>query len=638
MVKIWEPKDFKGSNLYRFLAYVNQKHELKLNDYASLHKWSIENLEDFWLAIALFFEINFLDKPIKICDAQTPFYKTQWFTNSSLSYSTHLLRHAKSNSLAMIYKNELGDQIKISWNSLLNRAADIKNQLIKAKVKKGDVVVGYLLNHPDTIAAFIATNVLGGVWSCCSPDFGIDSVVDRFGQLKPKILLAHNKYNYNGKSFDQSKKIITLEKRLSSIKKTLVFSGSFEDWDLESKSWIDLQPVSLPFEHPIWVLFSSGTTGQPKAITHSTGGILIEQYKSLALHQNLLVGERFFWNTTSGWMMWNYALGSLLCGAVLCLYDGAANYPDLGAQWRFAKAAKINHFGNGAPLYIQSMKQNIKEVNEADLLDLKTIGSTGSPLSTDAFIWLQKKLPRVQIISLSGGTDVCSAFIGGSPMLPVYAGYLQCKMLGAAIESWDVNGNSIENETVELVLATPMPSMPVYFWNDNNFDKYHDSYFSNNSNVWTHGDWISIDCKRGILMQGRSDATLNRNGIRIGTSEIYMALDRLENVKDSLIIEFPMKENSSSKLLLFIVARNSLNEKLKTDIRQHLKKQCSPRHAPDYIIPVKEIPYTISGKKMEIPVKKLFLGLSIDKVASPGAMRNPNSLNAFVEIRNNISF
>ena len=337
-------------------------------------------------------------------------------------------------------------------------------------------------------------------------------------------------------------------------------------------------------------------------------------------------------------MMWNYALGSLLCGAVLCLYDGAANFPDLGAQWRFAKAAKINHFGNGAPLYIQSMKQNIKEVNAVDLLDLKTLGSTGSPLSTDAFIWLQEKLPKVQIISLSGGTDVCSAFIGGSPMLPVYAGYLQCKMLGAAIESWDVNGNSIENETGELVLTKPMPSMPIYFWGDNNFDKYYDSYFSNNSNVWTHGDWISIDSKRGILMQGRSDATLNRNGIRIGTSEIYMALDRLDNIKDSLIIEFPMKESSNSQLLLFIVATNSLNEKSKTEIKQHLKKQCSPRHAPDYIIPVKEIPYTISGKKMEIPVKKLFSGFSIDKVAAPGAMRNPESLNAFVEIRNKMSF
>lgn len=638
MTKIWESKDFKNSNLYQFLSYVNQKHGLALNDYAALHQWSIDKLEDFWMTIALFFDIDFVAKPVKICNIQIPFYKTQWFVNSTLSYSSHLLRHAKPNSVAMIYKNELGDQIKISWNSLLNKASDIKNQLIEAKVKKGDVVAGYLLNHPDTIASFIATNSLGAIWSCCSPDFGLESIVDRFGQLKPKVLLAHNKYTYGGKPFDQSKKIIALEKRLSSIRKTLVFSGSFEDWDLKSKSWVDLQPVSVPFEHPIWVLFSSGTTGKPKAITHSAGGILIEQYKSLALHQNLLVGERFFWNTTSGWMMWNYALGSLLCGAVLCLYDGAANFPDLGAQWRFAKAAKINHFGNGAPLYIQSMKQNIKEVNAIDLLDLKTLGSTGSPLSTDAFIWLQKKLPKVQIISLSGGTDVCSAFIGGSQMLPVYAGYLQCKMLGAAIESWDVNGNSIENETGELVLAKPMPSMPIYFWGDNNFDKYYDSYFSNNSNVWTHGDWISIDSKRGILMQGRSDATLNRNGIRIGTSEIYMALDRLDNIKDSLIIEFPMKESSSSQLFLFIVATNSLNEKSKTEIKQHLKKQCSPRHAPDYIIPVKEIPYTISGKKMEIPVKKIFSGFSIDKVAAPGAMRNPESLNAFVEIRNKMSF
>ena len=638
MTKIWESKDFKNSNLYHFLSYVNQKHGLALNDYAALHQWSIDKLEDFWMTITLFFDIDFVTKPVKICNIQIPFYKTQWFVNSTLSYSSHLLRHAKPNSIAIIYRNELGGEVKISWNSLLHRASDIKNKLIQAKVKKGDVIAGYLLNHPDTIASFIATNALGAIWSCCSPDFGIDSIVDRFGQLKPKVLLAHNKYTYGGKPFDQSKKIAALEKRLPSLRKTLVFSNNFEDWDLESKSWIDLQPVSVPFEHPIWVLFSSGTTGAPKAITHGTGGILLEQYKALALHQNLFVGERFFWNTTSGWMMWNYALGSLLCGAVLCLYDGAANFPDLGAQWRFAKAAKINHFGNGAALYIQSMKENIKEVNESDLLNLKTLGSTGSPLSTDAFMWLQKQLPKVQIISLSGGTDICSAFIGGSPMLPVYAGYLQCKMLGAAIESWDVNGNSIENLTGELVMTKPMPSMPICFWGDNNFEKYHDSYFSNNSNVWTHGDWISIDSKRGILMQGRSDATLNRNGIRIGTSEIYMALDRLDNIKDALIIEFPIKESSNSQLLLFVVASSPLNDKSKTEIKQHLRKQCSPRHTPDYIIPVKEIPYTISGKKMEIPVKKIFLGLPLEKIAASGTMRNPKSLNAFVEIKNQMNF
>jgi len=633
MVKIWEPKDFKNSNLYRFLAYVNQKHELTLNDYGSLHKWSIENLEDFWMSVALFFEIKFSSKPSKICESKIPFYKTKWFSNSALSYSSHLIRYAKPESTAIIYKNELGKKVVISWSTLLARVVEIKQQLISAKVQKGDVVAGYLLNHPDTIASFIATNAMGAIWSCCSPDFGIDSIVDRFIQLNPKVLIAHTKYSYNGKDFDQTEKIKALEKRLSSIKKSILFSNQFDDWDFKTKSIPNINPISVSFDHPIWVLFSSCTTGKPKAITHSTGGILIEQYKALALHQNVSEGDRFFWNTTSGWMMWNYALGSFLCGGILCIYDGAANYPDLGVQWRFAKEAKINHFGNGAPLYIHCMKQNIKDVNELYLKNLKTIGSTGSPLSKDAFLWLQSKLPNVQIISLSGGTDVCSAFIGGSIMLPVYAGYLQCKMLGAAIESFDINGNSVENQTGELVITKPMPSMPIFFWGDKEFLRYHESYFSDNSKVWTHGDWICIDPKKGILMQGRSDATLNRNGIRIGTSEIYMALDKLENIKDSLIIELPLKEDSESQLLLFVVAASILNDDLKNKIKKQLKEHCSPRHIPNRIIAVNEIPYTISGKKMEIPVKKLFSGMAIEKILALGSMRNPKSLNEFIEIQ-----
>ena len=632
MTKIWEHNDFKDSNLFRFLYFVNSKYGLELKNYSELHKWSIENLEDFWMGIVLFFEVTFSSKPSKICDSKIPFYNTSWFTNSTLSYASHLIRYARPKSTAIIYTDELGEKVKISWSTLISKVIDIKKQLIKAKVEKGDVVVGYLLNHPDTIASFIAVNSLGAIWSCCSPDFGIDSIVDRFIQLNPKVLIAHTKYSYNGKNFDQTKKIKELTKRLLSIKECLLFSNELDDWDFNTKNIPNINPISVSFNHPIWVLFSSGTTGKPKAITHSTGGILIEQYKALGLHQNVIEGDKFFWNTTSGWMMWNYALGSFLCGGVLCIYDGAANYPDLGAQWRFAKEVKINHFGNGAPLYIQCMKENIKDVNELCLKNLKTIGSTGSPLSKDAFLWLQSKLPNTQIISLSGGTDVCSAFIGGNVMLPVYAGYLQCKMLGAAIESIDINGNSVENKTGELVITKPMPSMPIFFWGDKNFIRYHESYFSNNRNVWTHGDWIYIDPKKGIIMQGRSDATLNRNGIRIGTAEIYMALDKLNNIRDSLIIELPLEDNSESQLILFVVVSSVLNDDLKNEIKQQLKENCSPRHIPNNIIAVNEIPYTISGKKMEIPVKKLFSGMKTEDIVAPGAMRNPESLNEFVEI------
>ena len=524
MEKIWIPENYESSNLYQFESFVSKKYNLDFPEYNELHKWSITNLDKFWESIAEFYKIEFDKNYDYVIKKEIPFYKTEWFGGAELSYSKHILRHAKRNKIAIKYKNESDDFVEITWESLLEKIKEIRGILVKCNVTKGDVVAGYLLNHPDTIASFIAANSLGAVWSCCSPDFGVESIVNRFIQLNPKVLLAHKSYSYNGKIFSQENKITEIEEKLPSIIKTVIFDSSFNSWNLKSNYWIDFELDSVEFNHPIWVLFSSGTTGKPKAITHGTGGILLEQYKSHSLHQNIVEGDKFFWNTTTGWMMWNYAIGSLLCGTTLCIYDGAANYPDIGIQWRFAKEAKINHFGNGSPFFIASMKQNIKDVNQQDLSFIKTIGATGSPLSIEAFHWLQKKLPNSQIISLSGGTDVCSAFIGGSTKLPVYAGFLQCKMLGAAIQSWDEKGQEIEGETGELVITEPLPTMPLFFWGDKNFEKYHDSYFEKNKCVWTHGDWILIDDKRGILMQGRSDATLNRNGIRIGTSEIYSAL------------------------------------------------------------------------------------------------------------------
>ena len=632
MSKIWEPKDYKKSNLHRFESFLKKEFKKSFSEYSEMHNWSINQPDQFWLAISKFFKIEFSKSYKSVLIQKKPFYKSVWFENSKLSYCNHLLRHAKKGEVAIIYKNEKDKLLEISWNSLLKRSKEIRSQLIKNNIKKGDVVVGYLLNHPDTIASFIAVNSLGAIWSCCSPDFGVESIINRFDQLNPKILLAHQKYIYGGKYFDQSDKIEELKIKLTSLNNTIIFSSDFTNWDLNSDYWIDFNMESVDFDHPIWVLFSSGTTGKPKAITHRTGGILIEQYKSLSLHQNICDGDRFFWNTTTGWMMWNYALGSLLCGAKLCLYDGAANYPDIGVQWRFAKEAQINHFGNGSPLFIATMKQNIKDVNQIELSKLKTIGATGSPLSEDAFIWLQDKLPKTQIISLSGGTDVCSAFIGGCTMLPVYSGYLQCNMLGAAIEAWDENKKPILNQTGELVITQPLPSMPVFFWNDPNFKKYHSSYFEKNKGVWTHGDWIYIDPKKGIVMQGRSDATLNRNGIRIGTSEIYNVLDQFDEIKDSLIIDLTIQ--NSSKLVLFLTTIDPINNELKKKIKSVIKLKCSPRHIPNLIFSVSEIPYTISGKKMEIPIKKIMSGKEIKDTISEGAMKNPGCLNEYIDIKN----
>ena len=635
-MKIWEPDDkFKSkASLNKYINFLSESFSISFENYNDLHLWSIKNLDQFWESITLFFEVTYAKPYQSVLIAKTPFYKTQWFQGAELSYTAHLLRYAQRDKIALIATDETEIIRHITWNALLKRAATFKNQLSKHGIKKGDVVVGFLLNHPDTVALFLAVNALGAVWSCCSPDFGIDSVIDRFEQLQPKFLFAHKAYTYAGKRYDQSSKIDVLKNRLPSLIGLQELSDQYDDWDFGTKEFHDLNPISVAFDHPIWVLFSSGTTGKPKAITHRTGGMLLEQYKALALHQNVQAGQRFFWNTTTGWMMWNYALGSLLCGATLCLYDGAANYPDLGVQWRFAKRANIHHFGNGAPLYSASVKKQIPEINCKDLASLITLGSTGSPLSEDAFVGLQNRLPEVHIISLSGGTDVCSAFIGGNPMLAVFAGFLQCKMLGAAIEAWDSNGTSVENQTGELVLTQPMPSMPLYFWGDTNFERYHESYFFSNKTVWTHGDWITVDPDRGIKVEGRSDATLNRNGIRIGTAEIYAALDRLAFVKDTLVVE-AKNAFGVSQILLFVVYNAAFESGFENEIKKHLRTTCSPRHVPDLMFTVPEIPYTLSGKKMEIPIKKLFEGRAMDQVVQAGAMKNPKSIELFFEISKN---
>ena len=630
--KLWIPipEQAAASHMAQFLSLVNATQNKKFTTYEELHQWSITDISGFWGAVVAYFNITFDSPYTSVVTPKQPFYTSEWFTGGHLSYTAHIARNFKDQHPALLFQNESGKTITISWNALFHRAHTLKKQLAAMNVGVGDRVVGFLLNHPDTIAAFLAVNALGAIWSCCSPDFGVQSVINRFEQLTPKVLLAHEQYNYNGKYYQQQEKIHTLQKGLPSLSHCITFSGNFEAWDLNAITVADLNPVAVPFEHPIWVLFSSGTTGKPKAITHSTGGMLLEQYKALCLHQDVHEGERFFWNTTTGLMMWNYALGSLLCGGVLCLYDGAANYPNLGQQWRFAKEHRINHFGNGAPFYTQCMKTPPQVLTTEDFPALKTLGSTGAPLAASTFEFLQAHLPQTQIISLSGGTDVCSAFLGGNPLAPLYAGYLQCVMLGAAIAAWDSTGKAVEGETGELVITAPLPSMPIYFWGDEDRSRYHQSYFSRFPEVWAHGDWIKMEPGIGIEVLGRSDATLNKNGIRIGTAEIYSALEVLTTLDDFIVVDLTV--NSKDVLLLFVTMEARLDAATTKEIIHHIRTACSPRHVPDKIIQVPDIPYTISGKKMEIPVKKILSGQSLLEVVSPGAMKNPKALEAFVQL------
>ena len=618
------------SILSKYKEFLKSNNKLNFKSYNDLHNWSINEISDFWGSIVKFFKIEFDKPPTTIYKFNKNFIKTLWFVNSKISYSKNIFRNHKLKTPAIKYQDENGKYLEISWESLKMKTLEFQETLIKNNVKLGDRVVGYCSNTPEVVAAFLAVNSLGAIWSSCSPDFGYDSVYDRFNQIQPKFLFYHSEYMYNGKIFSLDSKVKKLKSSIKSISGIL---------DLNTKSTftnnlkkINLNFISVDFDHPIWILFSSGTTGKPKAITHRTGGMILEHYKALSIHQNVSNADTYFWYSTTGWMMWNYSLSSLLIGSTLCIYNGSPIYPDNGVLWRFAKKAKINHFGHGA-VFFQNLLSNLpKELVSHDLSNLITIGSTGSPLFKETNIGLNKLFPDAHIVSLSGGTDVCTAFIGGNLDLDVIPGEIQCKMLGASVEVWNDNAKEIKNKMGELVLTKPLISMPVFFWNDINDEKYKKSYFSKFNKIWNHGDWVTETLNGGIIVHGRSDSTLNRFGVRIGTSEIYSAIKDLYYVEDSLIIH--VDDSNKNKLILFVKSSSKINyDELKSVIRL----KCSPRHVPDLFFQTPDIPYTISGKKVEVPIKKILMGKNQNDVVSKDSLRNPKSLDWFVEFYENFS-
>ena len=616
--------------LSKYKEFLKSNNKLNFKSYNDLHNWSINEISDFWDSIVNFFKIEFDKPPTTIYKFNKNFIKTLWFVNSKISYSKNIFKNHKLKTPAIKYQDENGKYLEISWESLKMKTLEFQEILVKNNVKLGDRVVGYCSNTPEVVAAFLAVNSLGAIWSSCSPDFGYDSVYDRFNQIQPKFLFYHSEYMYNGKIFSLDSKVKKLKSSIKSISSIL---------DLNTKSTftnnlkkINLNFISVDFDHPIWILFSSGTTGKPKAITHRTGGMILEHYKALSIHQNVSNSDTYFWYSTTGWMMWNYSLSSLLIGSTLCIYNGSPIYPDNGVLWRFAKKAKINHFGHGA-VFFQNLLSNLpKELVSYDLSNIITIGSTGSPLFKETNIGLNKLFPDAHIVSLSGGTDVCTAFIGGNLDLDVVPGEIQCKMLGASVEVWNDNAKEIKNKMGELVLTKPLISMPVFFWNDINDEKYKKSYFSKFNKIWNHGDWVTETLNGGIIVHGRSDSTLNRFGVRIGTSEIYSAIKDLYYVEDSLIIH--VDDSNENKLILFVKSSSKINyDELKSVIRL----KCSPRHVPDLIFQTPDIPYTISGKKVEVPIKKILMGKNQNDVVSKDSLRNPKSLDWFVEFYENFS-
>jgi len=650
---LWQPDAelLRDNQMSHYMDWLAREKGRRFDHYHDLWQWSVEDLAGFWESLWDYFRvIGHSGYKEVLTGSEMPDY--EWFTGATLNYAEHIFRNKTDQHPAILFQNERQGLIEISWAELERQVAIMTAYLRDCGVRPGDCIVAYLPNSPHAIVAVLAAMSLGAVWSSCSPDFGANSVADRFVQIQPKVLFTVDGYAYGGKSFDKMPVVREICALLPTLEKVVFIPYLDENAQArdipQAITWNEILSAyaealagksatftPLPFSHPLWVLYSSGTTGVPKAITHSHGGNLLEHLKYLHLHNDVRPGERFFWFATTGWMMWNFTLASMLAGATIVLYDGSPGYPSLDVLWDLAEKARITHFGTSAPFLVSCMKQGLSPGDKFDLSHLRSIGSTGSPLPPEAFGWVYEHIdPKVWLSSMAGGTDVCTAWVGGNPILPVYQGEIQCRCLGCAMESWDENGRPVATGTVgEMVVTKPMPSMPVFFWNDPDGSKYRSSYFEHYPGVWRHGDWLSITPRDTLIILGRSDATLNRQGVRIGTAEIYRAIDTIPEIRDSLIINIEKRDGSDwMPLFVVLMPGATLDERLRTSIKQALRSAYSPRHVPDDILEVPDIPCTISGKKMETPVKKVLQRKPLDKAYNRDAMKNPEAMDFFIAL------
>jgi acetoacetyl-CoA synthetase len=634
---LWEPSAsrIERAVLTRYIEWLGRTRGLEFDDYEALWQWSVDELEEFWGSLMEFFDVRF-DVPGEAVLARRVMPGASWFPGARVSYAEHIFRGKRDQEVAIRHASELRPLDAWTWGRLRSETAAIASGLRALGVGEGDRVVAYMPNIPETVAAFLACASIGAVWSSAAPEFGARSVVDRFAQVEPKVLLAVDGYRYGGKDFSRRETVEAIADEIPSLERVVwlgYLDGSgWEDGFLGSDS--ELRFASLPFDHPLWVLYSSGTTGLPKPIVHGQGGILAEQIKMMNLHLDAQAGDRVFWFSTTGWMMWNFLVGVLLTDASIVLYDGNPGHPDLGALWDLAEAAGITTFGTSAAFIASCMKAGVVPGDGRDLSALGAVGSTGSPLAPEGFSWVYQELGAdTWLFSTSGGTDMCTAFVGGVPLLPVYLGELQARSLGADVQSWDPHGNALVDEVGELVITEPMPSMPLFFWGDEDGSRLEDSYFSMYPGVWRHGDWIEITSRGTAVIYGRSDSTINRGGVRMGTSEIYRAVLAVPEVLDALVVDLP-RAGTDGWMPLFVVLREGaeLDDELVSTIRKRVREDCSPRHIPNEIRQIDAVPRTLSGKLLEVPVKRILTGTPAEKAASRESLANPEALDYFVEM------
>jgi acetoacetyl-CoA synthetase len=671
---LWTPTTemVEGARMTAFAEWVGERHGRTFADYGELWQWSVCEIEQFWGDIWEYCGVRASVGYAQVL-ASREMPGARWFDGAQLNYAENLLsRERDPSETAVLYASELRPSGELAWGELSERVAALAEGLRSLGVGRDDRVAAYMPNIPETLIAFLATVSIGAIWSCAAPEFGARSVVDRFAQIEPKVLFVVDGYRHGGKDFDRSAALQTILAGLPGVEHTVMLPYLNGEASAEGLpgglTWEELRErgagaaphyEQVPFDHPLWVLYSSGTTGLPKAIVHGHGGMLVEQLKKSQLHLDLNRGDRMFWFTTTGWMMWNFLVGCLFADAAIVLFDGSPGYPDLGALWRLAEQTQITCMGVSAGLLTSCEKAGIEPARDFDLKALRSIGSTGSPLPPEGFRWVYGHVGReIWLFSTSGGTDVCTAFVGGCPLLPVYEGEIQCRGLGCAVEAWDEHGRSLTDELGELVLTEPLPSMPLFLWGDTVSarpddqdhqddpkdrvgERMRESYFDMYPGIWRHGDWVRITPRGGAVIYGRSDSTINRQGVRMGTSEIYRATAAIDEVTDALVVDIPTNVSDGGAagteelwMILFVVLRDGagLDPGLEIRIKQRIREDCSPRHVPNQILQITEVPRTLSGKVLEVPVKRILMGAVPSEAASVESLANPHALDYFVDM------